>query len=332
MSQELPGVQLTQIAVAPNAILQDAEMFATFVGPLHRDVKSKVARANASFPVGDIVVQYPSVDPGMIIDLDSVKITVIDGVIQWLKPAAGALAFTAGTDLYVDNVSDFIASGVLPGDVVTPDGALNGAYTVKEVVDAHTLRFTIKVFKTVLDAGGYTITRKVPSWLLASNLYDATQTEVTVSSVANGSKLFSSGQLNISYTALRKDKSGILIKYTSLDEVMVDMDITPDNKLGYYLAKSVIPANGNSTAFLVYILEEDTDAAYMAALSDLIGHDEIYMLVPLTHNNDVVNAYASHVKAVSDPEESAFRVLFTTTEQTLTSTLGSGTVTGTPMP
>jgi hypothetical protein len=334
MAYELPGVQLEQIPVLPNVTLNDAALYATIVAPLYRNVVNKMARANQAFPVGGIsvgnhvVIDYPIKDAGAVIDLSSIQVYVVDGILEWLVNATGSKGkLTAGEDTFEDLNTDFLALGVLPGDTFIVGGTLNDKYIVKTVAQ-HILTFTYAIFRTInptTDAG-YSITRKVSSWLLASDSYTATQAHVDVTAATNGSKIFLSGQFNFTYRALRKDKVG-LYKYSNLDEVLADMEVSSiENKLGYFIQNGVIPANGNSTSFLVYILDEDSSTAYMAALSELIGDKRIYMLVPLSNDADVKNAYRSHVKVVSAPEESAFRVLFTSPESLIaTSVLAEGT-------
>ena len=329
MPYELPGVQLTQIPVLPNATLNDAALYATIVAPLYRNVINKMAKANEAFPVGgvtignDIVIDYPVKDAGAVIDLSSIQVLVVDGVLEWLVKATGSKGVLSASDTtFTDPNTDFLALGVLPGDTFIVGGTLNDKYIIK-TVEQHTLTFTYVVFRTINPTtdGGYSITRKVSNWLLSSDSYTATQTNIDITSIANGSKIFLSGQLNLTYRALRKDKLG-LVKYSSLDEVLADMEVDSlQNKLGYFIQNGIIPANGNSTSFLVYILSEDSSAAYMAALSELIGNKQIYMLVPLSNDSDVKNAYRSHVKIVSEPIESAFRILFTSPEKVITTSL-----------
>jgi hypothetical protein len=334
MAYELPGVQLEQIPVLPNVTLNDAALYATIVAPLYRNVVDKMARDNQAFPVGgisignNVIIDYPIKDSGAVIDLSSIQVYVVNGILEWLVSATGSKGkLTAGEYTFEDPNTDFLALGVLPGDTFIVGGTLNDQYIIKNV-DQHILTFTYAIFRTINPTtdGGYSITRKVSRWLLSSNSYTATQDHVNITSATNGSKIFLSGQFNFTYRALRKDKVG-LYKYSSLDEVLADMEVDSiENKLGYFIKNGIIPANGNSTSFLVYILDEDSPAAYMAALSELIGDKRIYMLVPLSNDTSVKNAYRSHVKVVSAPEESAFRVLFTSPESLVTtSVLAEGT-------
>lgn len=329
MAYELPGVQLEQIPVLPNVTLNDAALYATIVAPLYRNVVNKMARENQAFPVGgvtvgdNIVLDYPIKDAGAVIDLSSIQVHVVDGVLEWLVKATGSKGkLTAGESTFEDLNTDFLVEGIKAGDTFIVGGTLNDKYIIKTVAQ-HTLTFTSLIFRTINPTtdGGYSITRKVSDWLLSSDSYTATQDNIDVTSATNGSKTFLSGQFNLTYRALRKDKVG-LYKYNSLDEVLADMEVDSlQNKLGYFIQNGIIPANGNSTSFMVYILDEDSSAAYMAALSELIGNKQIYMLVPLSNDTDVKNAYRSHVKLVSEPIESAFRVLFTSPEKVVTTSL-----------
>ena len=329
----LPGVELEQIDVLPSGTLADTQLYPTTVAPLYRVVKNALALANAPFPEGGvtlinkITIHYPKVDPGAVIVLSSIVINIVSGIVEWLKPSTGAVGFVAGNDTLIDNNVDFIDAGVLAGDIVTVDyGTFKGSFPVLSV-SQHSLQFTYPVYTTFTGTdAGYVITRNIVSSELSSSSYNATQTSIDIITAEYLSKTILSGEIRISYNALRKDKTG-LIKYSNFDDVMADMEVDHiENKLGYYIKNAIIPANGNTTAFLVYILEDDTQDAYINALSDLIGHKEVYMLVPLSNDSTVKSTYASHVNVASAPEESAFRVLFTTVDITKTHVLASGSV------
>ena len=342
----LPGVQVTQNAVSPNADLSDAELFATFVTPLYRLVTNHSICDNAPFAANlgadhPILINYPVVDAGAVIDLSSIILTIKDGIVKWLSKTVGALhtvdgsgnvtvpGFVAGSAVFTDPNTDFLVAGVTAGDVlVVGDGATAiGEYVILSVAQ-HALTFTYPIYMTFTGTDtGYFIKRSVSSWLLGSSCFTSNQTRVSITAVTMSAKPFLSGEIDISYRALRKDKTG-LFKYTNLSDVLADMEVSSiDNKIGYFIEKGIIPANGNTTAFLVYFLDDDTQLAYLNALSDLASHSETYMLVPLTEDSTVVAAYATHAAVMSTPEESLFRVVFASTPLVTQLTLAEGSVT-----
>jgi hypothetical protein len=328
----LPGVQLTQVNAPSTATLVDTQLFPVYVAPLYRIVANKQVLANAPFvdvTIGTpVLIDYPVIDPGAIVDLTSVLITIKNGVLQLLLKATGAAGFVAGNKTFTDNATDFIAAGVKAGDtVVVGDGSTQlGSYIVESVAQ-HILTFTYPVYMTFTGTdNGYYITRVISSWLLSTDNYVASLTEVTINSLTSGSNAFLSGEIDISYRALRTDKSG-LVKYTNISDIFADMEVSSiQNKLGYYIENAVIPDNGGAIAFYVYYLNQDNDLAYLAALDDLTNASNIYMYVPLSDSEIVVNAYASNAQVLSDPENSQFRMLLTTTELIKQNILATGPV------
>jgi len=334
----MPGVQVSQTAVLPNASLGNAQLNATFVAPLYRVVQDSIVFTNASFPtvtsLTPLTKNYPVIDPGAIVDLSSVKITIKNAIVKWLTLSTGALpvdnvgGFVAGSSTFTDPNTDFIAEGILAGDtVIVGDGTSPlGQYIVADGgVTQHTLTFSYPVYMSFTGTdSGYSITRLIPSWLLSNSYFTATQDNIAINSLAMGSQDFISGEIDLSYRALRQDKTG-LVTYQNLDDVMADMEVDSiQNKLGFYIAQGIIPANGNTTQFEVFILPDDSQIAYLQALDQLSLSSDSYMLVPLTDDPVVIAAYASHVETISVPSEGTFRILLANTKLSTQTVLTNG--------
>ena len=334
----MPGVQVTQTAVSPGASLGAAQLNATFVTPLYRVVENAIVFANGVFPavttLTPLTIDYPVIDPGAIVDLSSVDITLKNALIKWLTVNSGALAidgvggFVAGSQTFSDANTDFIAAGVKAGDVVVVGDGTSalGQYVVADGgIAQHTLTFTYPVYMTFTSSDtGYFITRLLSSWILSNSYFTATVDNVSISSLAIGSQDFISGEIDISYRVLRTDKSG-LVTYQNIDEVLADMEVDSiQNKIGFYIEQGIIPANGNTTQFQVFFLQADTQTAYLEALDQLSLSDNSYMLVPLTDDEVVINAYATNVELVSEPSEGMFRILLGTTTLSTQTVLTNG--------
>lgn len=334
----MPGVQVTQTAVLPNASLGNAKLNATFVAPLYRVVKDAIVFTNAPFPtvtsLVPLIKEYPIIDPGATVDLSSVVITLKNALVKWLVVVSGALpvsdigGFVAGSSTFNDPNTDFIAAGILAGDiVVVGDGTSPlGQYVVADNgVTQHTLTFTYPVYMSFIGTDtGYFVTRLLSSHPLSSSYFTTTQDNIKINSLAMGSQDFISGEIDISYRALRADKTG-LVTYQNIDEVLADMEVDSiQNKLGYYIANGIIPANGNTTQFEVFFLQDDTSVAYLQALDQLSLSSDSYMLVPLTDDPVVIAAYAAHANAASQPSEGMFRILLGNTKLSTQTVLTSG--------
>jgi hypothetical protein len=348
MADLLPGVTLVQIPALPTATLNEIELYPCLVAPLYRVVTEKKVRDNGVLPVvssgSPLVISYPVVDAGAIIDQSTVVVTLKNSTLKYLSPSTGAkpanasptslaqlnglwsgiipFALTMGTkgqtsqnNVFIDTNATFITSGVKTGDILTANAG-GYSYIIETVVDENTLIFTGPINMTFTGTDtGYNITTQVTSWVLGSLYYTVSSTGISITSFVNGSGgTFTSAEIDISYRALRKDLTG-LQTFTSLDQVNTVMETSSlQNKLGYFIANAVIPANGNVIAFTAYILPDDTSAAYLAALEDLMG-TQTYMLVPLCDNlsdSDAVKAaYRTNVDVMSGENQSAFRILVT---------------------
>jgi len=84
----------------------------------------------------------------------------------------------------------------------------------------------------------------------------------------------------------------------------------PDNPLCYAVGKALANANGEAVLFTA-VADPDTLADWEEVLTILDRYQDVYGLVPLTRDADVLDAYRSHVAAQSTSDLSAWRVLWT---------------------
>jgi len=301
---------------------------------------------------------FPVLDPGAKVDANSTEIWLKDAWAEWVMTTTGAnlkvvnnvyqSGFLAGQEFFVDKTRNFLQDGVLRGDrlwVGDVKGG-NGYYTVDKV-EEHTLYFRSGVYKTIPDDAGdptklvgysilrfytefkldkldyltYVTTNTVEVDIFAHVTYDQNENPV--------SHPFYSGQVEVSYRALRADFIG-LKRYVSSEEVEADMENDVWNPLGFALCRGTFAANGNTRPALAYCLAEDNDSAYIDSLAELATYKKTYILVPLTQSSQVANAFAAHVIHMSAQPISYFRITLvsrklTTQKTLLPTTIGTAT-------
>ena len=349
MSYMNPGVRVEQILTNTSATLIDVDLYPTIVGPLYRVVADRTVKAAGAIahPVGNPVLTttYPILDPGSIVDLDSVKVYVFEGWVNWLTQASGSIlvsngstytsGFMAGMQYFTDPSVDFLATGVKAGDklYIGTAGSDNGMYIV-DSVEQHTLYFRTKIYKTISTDLPYTITRFYEKFYLdpLDYLAQSDKCEIDVCAVVTGSGTsgvsshdFASGEIRIEYRALRKDYTG-LKTFENSEQVEAQMEVDIQNPLGWDLVRAGFAANGNTHPILSYILDDDSDTAYINALADLATTQKTYFLVPITMSSQVTNAYAAHAVQMSDWKISYFRLALVSTPLITEKTLVTGDV------
>jgi hypothetical protein len=85
--------------------------------------------------------------------------------------------------------------------------------------------------------------------------------------------------------------------------------LDPDNPLKWGVFKALENSNGTEVKFTA-VRDPDDDAAWADVLGLLLGHDDVYGLVPLTYRRTVLDLFAAHVKSQSSPDQGLWRVLW----------------------
>ena len=73
---------------------------------------------------------------------------------------------------------------------------------------------------------------------------------------------------------------------------MLDMDVVPENPLGFYLVKIMAAASGEQTS-LAYIIPDNSEISYLAALEVLSTNPNIYMITQAPSGSTVTDAAVS---------------------------------------
>lgn len=85
--------------------------------------------------------------------------------------------------------------------------------------------------------------------------------------------------------------------------------VSPDNPLAYGVYKALLNANGEEVKFVgVCSHSPVTLDDWLTALELLVGRDDVYSLVPLTQELDVLEAFEAHCDAQSLPTNGRWRI------------------------
>ena len=86
-------------------------------------------------------------------------------------------------------------------------------------------------------------------------------------------------------------------------------EIDPDNPLVFGAYNALLNANGETVYFIAVRSHSPvTLADWLTALSYLEGRNDIYSLVPMTQNKEVLDAVLAHCEAQSSPERGRWRI------------------------
>lgn len=119
------------------------------------------------------------------------------------------------------------------------------------------------------------------------------------------------GRLYVQYRAWKQDlvgSLGYINDPADLDDA-IDGDNVTDNPLKHGVHNALLNANGRDVAYLA-VADPNDRTAWEEALDALVGR-EVYGLVPLTHDREVLNLFLAHVNAQSSAEQNFNRVLWT---------------------
>lgn len=338
MTYRLPGVEVSQILTRASQALGDSQLLPCFIGSLNQVVRN--APINLTFPLSSPTVIFPNLMLGATVNDSSIAIQVANAMIQVGSGAVAGAALVAGGNTIQGGTGVFL--NVQIGDTIIFNTATHGQFTVASklnsagflvpAIDATgtyvTTNETISYPAAIADP--FTIQRNVGT--VNSTIVGATYTATSISftSLTYNTYPIIGGNASITYVALRSDLNNTFYEVTDLDQLAIDMSVDILNPLGFYLGEIAPSANGGVNNVLAFILPNELDASYIAALTNLGIRKDPYLLVPLSNDSTVNNAYAAHVEAMSQPDPSYFRAAllspsiasgFTTT------VLASGTLT-----
>lgn len=122
-----------------------------------------------------------------------------------------------------------------------------------------------------------------------------------------------SATVYLSYRALRKDIANDFLTITSQSNATATIGtVNINNPMS--VAASLIASAVSDMSYKILPIETDDANGYRKALDILSTNEDIYVIVPLTNDKDVVSAYASHCTTLSEPEKSKWRIMYASQE------------------
>lgn len=297
---------------SPALILPDQK--ACIVGPAYQIVRNKYAGA---YTQGGVTIPVPDLISGAVVDTNTLKVVINNAEVNKLTLAG--ISITAGSDSYTDPANNFENLGVKPGDVFVA-----GDFRTQIInVVGNTIYFADTVKTDIVNATTYIrefIKFDVSPSDVVYNKADATLT-INISNTT-----VYSGQIFVTYKAIRSDIANKLLTFSTIDEVELQLgEISLENPLAYAVAKAL--ANTVVSVFAMPIETDDFDG-YAKAINTLSAED-VYFIVPLTQDNAVISLLKSQIETLSKPEVKKWRIAIVAPElpEEVVITSGSGDLT-----
>ena len=266
--------------------------------------------------------EFPFNTPGGKVDFATVEVMVRQAYIQLNSAAVTDITLT-------DNILAFTSSAAFPanikvGDTVevhdTDDSGsgdpvvVTNEYLVIDVkeddLELH-LNFTPPAATGTLSANFLRFMDQV--WFTAESPYlTFDQTNTTFSlvgakvTIGNTEYDLIKGLVYVGYRSMRVDMTQLNTVY-SIEEArgVFGRDLSDKNPLGFAVALTL--ANTNVGVSFVGVPSQDLQG-YTDAKDLLEGTEDVYAVVPLTQNVDVLTMFKNHAEMMSTPEEGAWRI------------------------
>jgi len=333
-----PLVMVFQEYTKQSVATQTASLNACVVGPCYHILDATddevLAYANDISVAGVPDTMFPNNYPGALIVEDSVVVRLKD-----VKVALSVTPFTStGTK---DNKVTFdtleFPSEVAVGDLVS----------ISKVTDASVICENVMVIRVDAEANSFFLSNTnvlAPESLNVDIFREVDEYSITAEdstlSVDVGDEMFSVSPQSVDinniprsvvyakvytgYKALRQDLSDV---YTvaSIDEATGRLGkLVPENPLGYAVALTL--ANTNTSVKLVGVDSDDV-IGYTDAKDRLENVEDVYGIVPLSQEAEILGIYKLHCQQMSTPEVGKWRVCIGNTPLLTTKTIQEGVAT-----
>lgn len=120
--------------------------------------------------------------------------------------------------------------------------------------------------------------------------------------------VISGAKMYVTYEGLVTGQSSTLLTFEDVDDITgVLGDIDVRNPLAYGAFKALSNTNTQVKALRV---ESDDEIGHRGAIDVLenLGRDQVYCLVPLTHDETIIQLYDAHIDFMSTPDLNRFRI------------------------
>lgn len=330
----VPSVRVYQELVTTTVNPTTPFMRLCVVGPVYQ-VETDVPVADFALSDEDYTTAYLNQTLGSVVDTSSVNIKMSDVYVK-VWPADDGVNYRSATvnndgpitKVTGDQEGDFATATIQVDDYIDltytdGDTVLTYSSAIQEVSsDGKTL--TLKRNLPSPD-GGATVTAVVKrptkeDAIIESQFITANEDAVTVdksvkvsTAVTDTAAQVVSATVYLSYRALRRDIANDFLTITSQSNAEAKIgSVNINNPMS--VAASLIASAVSDMSYSILPIETDDANGYRQALDILSTNEDIYVIVPLTNDKDVVSAYASHCTTLSEPEKSKWRIMYASQE------------------
>ena len=334
MPFRVPSVRVYQELVTTTVNPTTPFMQLCVVGPVYQ-VETDVPVADFALSDEDYTTAYLNQTLGSVVDTSSVNIKMSDVYVK-VWPADDGVNYRSATvnndgpitKVTGDQEGDFATATIQVDDYIDltytdGDTVLTYSSAIQEVsADGKTL--TLKRNLPSPD-GGATVTAVVKrptkeDAIIESQFITANEDAVTIdknvkvsTAVTDTAAQVVSATVYLSYRALRRDIANDFLTITSQSNAEAKIgSVNINNPMS--VAASLIASAVSDMSYRILPIETDDANGYRQALDILSTNEDIYVIVPLTNDKDVVSAYASHCTTLSEPEKSKWRIMYASQE------------------
>ena len=334
MPFRVPSVRVYQELVTTTVNPTTPFMQLCVVGPVYQ-VETDVPVADFALSDEDYTTAYLNQTLGSVVDTSSVNIKMSDVYVK-VWPADDGVNYRSATvnndgpitKVTGDQEGDFATATIQVDDYIDltytdGDTVLTYSSAIQEVSsDGKTL--TLKRNLPSPD-GGATVTAVVKrptkeDAIIESQFITADEDAVTIdksvkvsTAVTDTAAQVVSATVYLSYRALRRDIANDFLTITSQSNAEATIgSVNINNPMS--VAASLIASAVSDMSYRILPIETDDANGYRQALDILSTNEDIYVIVPLTNDKDVVSAYASHCTTLSEPEKSKWRIMYASQE------------------
>lgn len=330
----VPSVRVYQELVTTTVNPTTPFMQLCVVGPVYQ-VETDVPVADFALSDEDYTTAYLNQTLGSVVDTSSVNIKMSDVYVK-VWPANDGVNHRSATvtndgpitKVTGDQEGDFATATIQVDDYIDltytdGDTVLTYSSAIQEVSsDGKTL--TLKRNLPSPD-GGATVTAVVKrptkeDAIIESQFITANEDAVTIkkdvkvsTAVTDTAAQVVSATVYLSYRALRRDIANDFLTITSQSNAEAKIgSVNINNPMS--VAASLIASAVSDMSYRILPIETDDANGYRQALDILSTNEDIYVIVPLTNDKDVISAYASHCTTLSEPEKSKWRIMYASQE------------------
>ena len=334
MPFRVPSVRVYQELVTTTVNPTTPFMQLCVVGPVYQ-VETDVPVADFALSDEDYTTAYLNQTLGSVVDTSSVNIKMSDVYVK-VWPANDGVNHRSAT---VNNDGPITkVTGDQEGDFATAtiqvDDYIDLTYTDGDTV----LTYSSAIQEVSPDGKTLTLKRNLPSpdgdatvtavvkrptkedAIIESQFITANEDAVTIkkdvkvsTAVTDTAAQVVSATVYLSYRALRRDIANDFLTITSQSNAEAKIgSVNINNPMS--VAASLIASAVSDMSYRILPIETDDANGYRQALDILSTNEDIYVIVPLTNDKDVVSAYASHCTTLSEPEKSKWRIVYASQE------------------